>query len=151
MPQVVEEITVAGSLDQAYQLAKDMESYPEFMENVVSIEVLERGEKSTVTSWETEVDGRKISWREKDLFNDAEHQIIYHQLEGDLKEFAGEWNLESTTEGTKITLTVNFEFGVAMLAPLLNPILKKKVRANSQSMLQGIKQQVEQETSVQYH
>ncbi|GAB6098625.1 type II toxin-antitoxin system RatA family toxin [Halanaerocella petrolearia] len=144
MPKVVEEIIVKGNIEQAYQLAKDMESYPEFMEDVISVKVLEREENSTITSWKTEVDGRQISWREKDLFNDDEYQIIYQQLDGDLKKFDGEWSLETTKQGVKITLIVDFEFGVAMLAPLLNPILKKKVRLNSKNMLEAIKEKVEE-------
>ncbi|AGB41497.1 oligoketide cyclase/lipid transport protein [Halobacteroides halobius DSM 5150] len=145
MPQVVESIILNGSIDKAYQLAKDMESYPQFMENVISVKVLKRDKKSTITSWETKIDGRSISWKEKDLFNDDGYEILYQQLEGDLKKFEGKWDLKEVVQGVKITLSVEFEFGVAMLAPLLNPILKKKVRSNSKNMLEAIKQKVETE------
>ncbi len=144
MPYIKESIIVNGSIDDSYQLAKDMESYPNFMPDVLKVEVLERDEKTTITSWVTNIDGRKICWTERDYFNDTDHQIIYKQIKGDLKKFDGEWDLESIAQGTRITLTVDFEFGIPMLAPLLNPILKKKVAINSQNMLRAIKEKVEQ-------
>ena len=36
-----------------------------------------------------------------------------------------------------------FEFGIPMIAGLLNPILKKKVRENSENMLTAVKAQIE--------
>ncbi|WP_408956003.1 type II toxin-antitoxin system RatA family toxin [Natroniella sp. ANB-PHB2] len=146
MPQVEESIFIQGDIEQAYQLAKDMESYPEFMPNVININVVKQCENETITSWVTEIDGKRICWKERDIFNDAEYEIIYQQLSGDLKEFNGKWKLESSSQGVKISLTVNFEFGIPMLSSLLNPLLKKKVASNSQSMLRAIKEQIESES-----
>ena len=48
-----------------------------------------------------------------------------------------------TCEGTEVSLLVDFEFGIPMIAGLLNPILKKKVRENSENMLTAVKAQIE--------
>ncbi|MCK8817651.1 SRPBCC family protein [Natroniella sulfidigena] len=146
MPTVKESIVVQGDIEQAYQLAKDMESYPDFMPNVINVDLVKEAKNETITSWITEVDGKKICWKERDIFNDAEYEIIYQQLSGDLKEFNGRWKLESLAQGTKISLTVNFEFGIPMLSSLLHPILKKKVANNSRSMLEAIKKQIESDS-----
>ncbi|WP_027340607.1 type II toxin-antitoxin system RatA family toxin [Halonatronum saccharophilum] len=145
MPCVEESIIVNGSIEGAYKIAKDMESYPKFMKNVVSVQVLERNKNTTVSSWITDIDGRKICWKERDYFNDDEYQIIYKQISGDLKKFDGQWDLKEVNGGTKITLVVDFDFGIPMLAPLLNPILEKKVKKNSRNMLEAIKKQLEDE------
>lgn len=50
----------------------------------------------------------------------------------------GEWILKKTASGSEVKLTVDFEFGIPMLAGLLNPVLKRKVRENSENMLSAI-------------
>lgn len=142
MPYIESTIIVPGSVQQAYAIAKDMERYPEFMENVQLVKVVEREAERTLTQWITNVDGRKIRWVEQDLFFEAEQRIEYKLLSGDLKKFEGEWRFDPLAEGTKITLTVDFEFGIPMIAGLLNPILKQKTKANCQAMLEGIKGQL---------
>ncbi len=86
------------------------------------------------------VDGRVIKWKERDVFYPAQHRIEYTQVSGDLKKFEGYWQLSEVADGVKIVLTVDFEFGMPMVAALLNPLLKKKVRENSAGMLAAIKQ-----------
>lgn len=126
-----------------YPILKDMERYPEFMSDLKSVEVVERGTNTTLTRWVSNVDGRIIKWTELDTFDDENMHIIYRQTEGDLKKFEGEWILTPVEGGTEIKLTVDFEFGIPMIAGLLNPILKKKVRENSMNMLQSIKKRLE--------
>ncbi len=113
------------------------------MHDLVSVEILERGENTTVSHWVSNVDGRKIVWTERDTFYPEEMRITYCQTEGDLKKMEGEWRLVPVSEGTEVSLLVDFEFGIPMIAGLLNPILKKKVRENSENMLTAVKAQIE--------
>jgi Oligoketide cyclase/lipid transport protein len=110
------------------------------MDDLVSVDILERDENTTITKWISNVDGRRISWIEHDIFDDLNMHITYRQIEGDLKKFEGEWILAAIPEGTEIKLTVDFEFGIPMIAGLLNPILKKKVKDNSMKMLEAIRE-----------
>lgn len=143
MPYV--EVTMPVNCDKSkiYPILKDMEKYPEFMPDLVSVEVLERKDNTTITRWVSNVDGRIIKWTEVDTFDDENMHIAYRQIEGDLKKFEGEWILTDIPGGTEIKLTVDFEFGIPMIAGLLNPILKKKVRVNSENMLKAIKERME--------
>ncbi|VBB05681.1 polyketide cyclase / dehydrase and lipid transport [Lucifera butyrica] len=143
MPYVEVSLPVYCERQKVYPLLKEMEKYPEFMPDLVSVEVMERTENTTVTKWVSNVDGRIIKWTEKDIFDDENMHIAYQQIEGDLKKFQGEWILTPFDGGTEIKLTVDFEFGIPMIAGLLNPILKKKVRLNSENMLNAIKEKVE--------
>lgn len=143
MPYVEVSLPVKADPAKVYPILKEMEKYPEFMEDLVSVEVVERGENSTVTKWVSNVDGRIIKWTEVDTFNDENMHIAYRQIEGDLKKFEGEWILTPIEGGTEIKLTVDFEFGIPMIAGLLNPILKKKVKDNSMNMLTAIKERLE--------
>jgi coenzyme Q-binding protein COQ10 len=143
MPFVEVMISVNCDRDKIYPILKDMEKYPEFMKDLVSVEVLERAGNTTVSKWVSNVDGRVIKWTELDTFDDENMHIAYKQIEGDLKKFEGEWILTPLIEGTEIKLTVDFEFGIPMIAGLLNPLLKKKVRDNSLNMLKAIKEKME--------
>lgn len=143
MPYVEVTMPVEAQASDIYPILKDMEKYPDFMQDLVSVEVLERSADTTVTKWVSNVDGRIIRWTEQDIFDDARMHIAYRQIEGDLKKFEGEWVLTPIEGGTEIKLTVDFEFGIPMIAGLLNPILKKKVRINSENMLKAIKDRLE--------
>ena len=143
MPYVEVSLPVCCTPEKIYPILKDMEKYPEFMMDLQSVEVLERNGNTTVSRWVSNVDGRIIKWTELDTFDDEKMHISYQQIEGDLKKFAGDWILTPVEEGTEIKLTVDFEFGIPMIAGLLNPILKKKVRTNSENMLKAIKERIE--------
>ena len=143
MPYVESKITIKGDGNKIYEIIKDMASYPNFMKDLVSVEILERGEDYTVSHWVSNVDGRKIVWTERDTFYPEDLKITYAQTDGDLKKMEGAWAIEEQGEDCEITLAVDFEFGIPMIAGLLNPILKKKVRENSENMLKSIKEQIE--------
>ncbi len=143
MPYVEVTISVGCTRDKIYPILKDMEKYPGFMADLVSVEVLERTATTTITKWVSNVDGRIIKWTALDTFDDENMHISYQQVDGDLKKMAGEWILTPTDEGTDIKLTVDFEFGIPMISGLLNPILKRKVRDNSINMLNAVKEKVE--------
>lgn len=141
MPYVEVSTLVRGDIDAIWNIVSDMPSYPNFMPNLVSVEVVEKeSEAVTSTKWVAKVDGRVLTWVEKDFFDRDKYRIEYHQVSGDLKKFQGYWQLENTEDGVSITLTVDFDLGIPMLDMLLNPILKKKVRENSEGMLSSIKE-----------
>ena len=121
MPFVKSEIVIKGEKQKIFDVIQDMASYPKFMN----------------------VDGRKIVWTERDDFYPETFKITYKQTAGDLKKMEGAWELFDTEEGVNVSLAVDFEFGIPMIAGLLNPILIRKVRENSEDMLQAIKGEIE--------
>ena len=144
MPYVEVHKTVQAGREKVLPIIKKMEDYPLFMADLKEVTVLERGDNYTITHWVSNVDGRTIQWTERDTFFDEEWRIHYQQTEGDLKKMEGEWRLTEIDGGTDIMLTVDFEFGIPMIAGLLNPILKMKVRDNSENMLAAVKAKVEE-------
>lgn len=135
MPCVETSLAIKGDCETIYAFIKDMEQYPRFMTNLISVEVLERTETTTITKWKSNVDGIEINWKELDSFDDNNFHVIYQQIEGDLKKFDGEWLLSQLNDCVYVTLKVNFEFGIPMLATMMNPLLKRKVYNNSMEML----------------
>ncbi len=145
MPYVEVNTTVKGDIAQIWAIVSDMASYPKFMPNLKSVVIEERAGNTTVSKWVSNVDGRIISWRERDTFYHDDYRIEYVQISGDLKKFEGKWQLSAQGDDVNVLLTVDFEFGVPMLAALLNPLLKKKVRENSEGMLAAIKKLCEEQ------
>lgn len=143
MPYVETKTLIKGQIDDIYKIVKNMEAYPGFMHDLESVEIIERGSDYTISHWVSNVDGRRIVWTERDTFFDDENRIVYKQTEGDLKKMEGEWRLQNSDDGVEVVLAVDFEFGIPMIAGLLNPILKKKVRDNSENMLAAVKAQIE--------
>ncbi len=143
MPFVKSDILIKGDKNAIYQVIQNMEDYPRFMESLVSVTVLERGKNYDISHWVSNVDGRKIVWTERDDFYPEDFKITYQQTDGDLKKMEGVWELNDEAEGVRVSLTVDFEFGIPMIAGLLNPLLVRKVRENSETMLAAVKGQIE--------
>jgi len=144
MPHVEATQMVQAQPDEVYRIAGDMESYPAIMDNVDSVVVTERGDGYTHTAWDTRLHGRRIKWTERDDFDPENLCIRYHLLEGDLKKFEGEWRFEPAEGGTKVTLTVDFDFGIPTLAAILNPVARLVVKENCRQMLEAIKARAEE-------
>ena len=143
MPKVTSSLAMKADGKKIFAIVKNMAGYPAFMKDVVSVDILEEGTNYDISHWVTNADGRRIVWAERDDFYPEELKITYSQTEGDLKRMNGFWTIEPQGEECLVTLEVDFEFGIPMIAGLLNPILKKKVRENSENMLAAIKEQIE--------
>lgn len=144
MPFVETTIEIAAPAAAVYALAKDQERFPEFMPDVESVVILERNGNRMITRWKTLVEEAPIEWTEEDLFDDEALRVDYKLLEGDLDVFEGAWTFENGEPGiTKVTLGVEYDFGVPTLAELIGPTLHKKVRENSEMMLAALKREAE--------
>lgn len=143
MPQVVSQIIIRSSKEKIYTVIKNMKDYPKFMPDLISVEILEQGKDTDITHWISNVEGRRITWTERDNFYPDIFKISYVQTEGDLKKMEGAWELADVPEGVQVSLTVDFEFGIPMIAGMLNPLLKRKVRENCVNMLAAVKKQIE--------
>jgi coenzyme Q-binding protein COQ10 len=143
MPYVETTIEIKAPAKKIYELAKDMERYPEFMPDVETVKILESNGNQTVTRWKTLVEEAPIEWTEVDIFDDAHTRIDYRLIEGDLDKFEGAWTFEERNGVTKVVLGVDYDFGVPTLAELIGPILQKKVEENSQMMLRALKEKCE--------
>src|ERR1700737_4142396 len=112
MPYVETSIEIAAPRQKIYQLAKDMERYPEFMPDVKTVKVLSRNGNTTTTRWKTHVEEAPIEWTEVDVFDDANTRIDYRLIEGDLDKFEGAWTFEERDGKTFVKLGVDYDFGV---------------------------------------
>lgn len=144
MPLVVETIEVGCEPSGIYPIVSDFEKYPEIMENVKEVNILERGEGYELVEFITNVDGRIIKWIEKNYYKPSENRIDFEQVEGDLKTMGGYWQLEANGSSTKIEYSIHFELGIPMISAMVHPLLARKLRENMKQMLIDIKKKVEE-------
>ncbi len=149
MARVEASTEIRAPLDQVYQLAKDVEAFPQFMPDLQSVRVLDRRNNETVTEWVGRVQGRKVRWVEEDQWEDAQHVCRFRQREGDFTKYEGTWSFAATDGGTRTSLAVEFELDLPLAGPLVSNLLKVLVRKNLESMLAGLKQQLEHPTMQQ--
>jgi uncharacterized membrane protein len=146
MPTVNAEIAVAAPVDRVYQIARDIEKFPEFMDDVESVEILEQTPEKQVSKWGSIIKefNRTITWTEADYWDDAARTCRWDQLEGDFTRYEGEWQFVSDGEGTIARLTIDYEYTVPLIGALIQGLLLKKMQANVQSMLEAIKARAEE-------
>ncbi len=149
MPLVEETIDIAMDPSELFSIISDFEKYSDIMEGVKQVNILEQGDGYSVSEWITEIDKRVIRWIEKDFIKPAENRIDFDQVEGDLKTLKGFWQLEPNGSITKVTFSIYFEFGVPMIAPLIHPLLAKKLRENMKQMLSDLKRRAEDGAQVE--
>lgn len=141
MSTVRSEITIAAPLEAVYALAKDIERFPEFMEDVEEVEILEQPPERQVSRWVGVVKElhRQIKWTEEDFWNDAEHVCTFGQIEGDYTSYGGRWEFLPEGEGTRVILVIEYEYVVPLIGSLIQKLLFKKMQANADAMLAAIK------------
>jgi len=143
MPLVVETIEVNLGPAELFPIISDFEKYPEIMDGVRQVNILEKGDGYSISEWISEVDGRVIKWTERDYLKPSENRIDFELVEGDLKTYGGYWQLEGNGAGTNVEFSIHFELGIPMIASLVHPLLAKKLRENMKQMLQDIKKRAE--------
>lgn len=146
MPYVEEKIDVIGDINELFRLISDVTLFPDFMEDVKSVEILEEGDGWKVSKWVNDVDGRVIKWTEKDFILPDDFRINFELVEGDLKSYSGFWQLadkEDEPGVIDITFAIDFEFGMPVIAALIHPILARVLRTNMKQMLLAVKNKIE--------
>jgi len=141
--QVNASTVIAAPIDDVYAAAKAVETFPEFMPDLESVEVLERSNGNTVSRWVGLVQGRKIRWVEEDLWDDRAYRCDFRQREGDFTRYQGTWRFEPVGEGTRTTIDVDFQLDIPLAGALLSNLLKVLMRKNIEGMLSALKTQVE--------
>lgn len=144
MPQVRASILIRAPLDAVYASAQRVEDFPKFMPDLERVTVLERsGDVPALSEWVGIVEGRRIRWVEEDTWDDTAHRCRFRQREGDFDSYEGTWEFAADGDGTRTTITVDFEFGIPLIGRLLSGLLRVKMQENIDGMLAALQRQIE--------
>ncbi|AJK49047.1 type II toxin-antitoxin system RatA family toxin [Burkholderia plantarii] len=139
MPQVLNSVFL-GRFERAdvWPILADFARYPDFMPDVLEVQVPPAAGGEMHSTWRVLLNGSELTWTEADRL--VEHERIeFHQTDGDLETWYGEWVLVERDDGLHVDLSVTFDIGIPSLADVLHPIGERAIRANSQQMLAGIR------------
>jgi len=143
MPHVHVAEGVRADRRAVYELFCKSEDFPEFMPNVVDIEIVERGDGWVESHWQTDLDGAPLEWYERDEHDDVGFVIAFHLTEGDISKFEGCWRFEPCDDGTTVVCEFDYELGVPLIEEVVGPTIQGKLEHNIQEMLRGAKARLE--------
>ena len=127
---------------KAYALMKDVESYPEYMSSVNEVKILKRKENKMITRWDADIAGAPIIWIQEVESVDESLEMIFEALEGDFDVFKGRWSVTESDGKVELRLLIEYRLGIPIIEDVLGPILKKRLKANSKSMLEALAAQL---------
>jgi uncharacterized membrane protein len=147
MATVESTIVIEAPVDEVYAIAKNVERFPEFMEDVEDVEILEEEDGRRVSHWVGLIEefNRTLEWTEEDYWDDVEHSCRFEMIEGDFTAYSGTWTFEEDEAGTLVNLTVDYEYAIPLIGPLIKKLLHRKVQQNCENMLIAIKNQAEKD------
>ncbi|MCW5935145.1 MAG: SRPBCC family protein [Fimbriimonadia bacterium] len=147
MPRIELSAQINAPLERVYAIAKDVESFPQFMADLKSLVVLERSPDGsrTVTEWVGFVPQFRLNvkWTEEDIWDDQAKTCHFKQLKGDYDRMVGEWRFTESNGGTEFISLLDYEFNVPLLGPLVQKVVQHLVKQNLQGVLNGIKARAE--------
>ena len=134
-------IVIKGKLEDVYALAEDIERYPEFILSYEGSKVLNREGNKAIIERVAEIRGRQITWKSVATFHKNEG-MEFEQIEGPLEGMIAKWIFERVPEGTKITITHDFELQAPIPGwPVENII--EAVSGTADNVLEALKKKVE--------
>ncbi|MCU0317408.1 MAG: SRPBCC family protein [Fimbriimonadaceae bacterium] len=145
MPTVETTTWINAPLEQVYAIAKDNRSFPEFMEDVLSLQVTEEVGPRVVSDWVGIIKtfNMKVRWTQEDVWDDEAKTCHFRQVKGDYDQMDGVWVLREENGGTRFDSTVNYVYQVPLLGPLVAKVVHSLVIKNLDGVLASIKGRAE--------
>lgn len=132
-------VVIKRSQEEVYSLLTDIEKFPDFIEDINSVEIVEEVEGRVISEWGVDIDGVPLNWRQQHILDKDKARISFRMLQGDLERYAGQWSLQQLLTGTELKLTMIVDWGLPSLARVTEPILKEKINNYIQRILSDIK------------
>jgi uncharacterized membrane protein len=146
MAVVESSVNIHAPVEEVMTLAKDIERFPEFMNEIDSVEVVEREPGGRVLSrWKASLPELRLSvkWLEEDIWSDEERTCRFRQIKGDYGKLEGVWTFTPVSEGTRFDSQLEIEYDVPFLGKLLKGLIAKKAKENLDATLAAIKRRAE--------
>ena len=147
MPRIEQTVTINAPIERVYEIARDVESFPQFMEDLQSLTVKERSEDGnrTVTDWVGLIREFKmtVKWTQEDVWNPATHRDDFRLIKGDMDSMSGYWQFTEENGVTRFDSVTDYEYNVPLIGPMIKALIKKKMEQNLDATLQAIKRRAE--------
>ncbi len=145
MPTIETSTWINAPIETVYEVAKNNEAFPEFMDDVESLEIVSKTGDTIVSAWVGKISafGVKVRWTQEDTWDDNSHTCHFKQLKGDYDQMSGIWQFKEVNGGTQFESTLLYEYRVPGLGPLVGKVVYGLVVKNMEGVLNAIKTRAE--------
>ncbi len=145
MPTVNTSVWINAPLEKVYAIARDNRSFPDFMEDVESLEIVSEQGNTVVSDWVGKVPafGLKVRWTQQDIWDHEAHSCEFTQVKGDYDKMIGSWKFTKENGGTKFDSVLEYEYVVPGLGTLVGKVIYGLVVKNMEGVLVAIKSRAE--------
>lgn len=149
MPRIELSNEIDAPVEEVYRVARDVESFPSFMEDLESLSVLERSNDGTktITEWVGIIREfkMKIKWTQEDVWDDTTYRDDFHMLKGDMDKMEGYWQFTSLdATRTRFENVLEYEYDVPLIGAMVKSLIKKKMTDNLMATMNAIKKRAEE-------
>lgn len=149
MPRVESSVFINSDPDKVFELARNVEAFPEFMPDLKTVTVLEKSPDGNhcVTEFVGIVKEFKttLKWVEEDEWDPSARTCRFSLVKGDFKSYSGVWTFEPADGGTKYTSVIDFEYDIPLIGPMIKTLIARKMQQNVDNMLEAIRTKAENE------
>jgi len=124
--------------DEAFASIADFASYPTHSAAVRSVAVTEVGPSTRHSTWEVAFRNGLLRWTEEDTLSRATGTITFKQLEGDVDQFEGSWEVRPADGGAYVRFAARVDMGMPTLADVLEPIASRTLLDNTLAIIHGM-------------
>lgn len=143
MPRIELAVQIHAPIDRVYAIARDVEAFPDIMDDLQSLAVVERNDDGTrtVTEWTGLIREFRmtVKWTQEDRWDHTLHRDDFHMLKGDMDAMSGYWQFTSAGDGTAFESVLDYEYNVPLVGPMIKALVKKKMQSNLQAQMDAIK------------
>ncbi len=147
MPTVTTSTTIDAPIDVVLTVAQDNAKFPEFMDDVLSVDIVEKDGGRVVSDWVGVITsfGIKVRWQQEDVWDLDARTCEFQQLKGDYDKMVGVWKFSQEGEKTLFESELDYEYVVPGLGALVKKVVHGIVVKNMESVLEAIKNRAEEQ------
>lgn len=145
MPTVETTTWINAPIEIVYEIAKDNRSFPEFMKDLDSLTVVSEQGNVVVSDYVGVVSAfnLKVKWQQEDVWDDTAKTCTFRQVKGDYDSMSGLWSFREENGGTRFESTMDYEYSVPGLGPMVGKVIFGLVKKNVQDILDAIRDRAE--------
>jgi uncharacterized membrane protein len=147
MPRIEQTVVINAPVERVYAVARNVEAFPDFMDDLQSLSVIERSDDGnrTITEWVGLIREFKmtVKWSQEDVWDPATHRDDFKMIKGDMDSMSGYWQFTGGNGSTRFDSVVDYEYNVPLIGPMIKALIRKKMEANLDAQMQAIKVKAE--------
>jgi uncharacterized membrane protein len=139
--RVSDTIDIEASAQEIFDVASDLETYPDWNANIKNVEIKETDEEGYATQVWFEVDAkvRTVRYTLEYDYSNAPESFSWELVDGDVKELSGSYAFDEFEDVTEVTYELKIEPGF----PLPGFMKRQAERQIMKGALEDLKKRVE--------